>query len=128
VIANLGYMPAKTVYALTGAHGWPRVRVCTGGSYETASSIWTPSLGGTYALTPSMPAREEPIAFAGSAGSDRVVSEAPADEAPAPARVAAKRVCPPAEPRRAPGSFGWFRRRWTGAGRWFHHGLRVQSP
>ncbi len=82
VIANVGYMPAKTIYALTGGLTGGLAYVCTGGSYETASSVWTPSLGGTYALTPSMLRGEEPIAFAGGASSDRVVSDAPADEAP----------------------------------------------
>jgi hypothetical protein len=50
---------------------------CTGGSYETASNIWSMSLGGTYALTPAMLRGEEAIAFAGASSSESsVVSEA----------------------------------------------------
>jgi len=64
-ISNLGYMPAKLVYAtfggLTGAFAY----VVTLGDYQTSKEIWTASLGGTYVLTPSMMRGEEPIVFAG---------------------------------------------------------------
>jgi len=64
-LSNLGYMPAKLVYAtfggLTGAFAY----VVTLGDYETSKDIWTASLGGTYVLTPSMMRGEEPIVFAG---------------------------------------------------------------
>jgi hypothetical protein len=86
VIANVGYMPAKTIYAAMGGLTGGLAYVCTGGSYETANHIWEMSLGGTYALTPSMLRGEEPIAFAGATsdaaiGSDApVVSDAPSDD------------------------------------------------
>jgi len=76
VLANVGYMPVKTVYAVLGGFTGGLAWVCTGGSYETASNIWTPSMGGTYALTPAMLRGEEPIAFAGGAST----AAAPAPE------------------------------------------------
>jgi len=81
VLANVGYMPAKVIYVTMGGLTGGLAYVCTGGSYEAASGIWTPSLGGTYALTPSMLRGEEPIQFAGSPSSDAVTSQAtPPDE------------------------------------------------
>ena len=81
VIANVGYMPAKTIYALMGGLTGGLAYVCTGGSYDTASTIWEMSLGGTYALTPRMLRGEDRIAFAGGGSQDQaVVAEAPAPE------------------------------------------------
>ncbi len=83
VFANLGYMPVKTVYAVLGGLTGGLAYVCTGGSYDTASAIWSPSLGGTYALTPAMLRGEEPIAFAGGGTSGgSVANEASSDEPP----------------------------------------------
>lgn len=79
VIANVGYMPAKTIYATLGGLTGGLAYVCTGGNYETASNIWGMSLGGTYALTPAMLRGEQPIAFAGG-GSPDVVSSETSDE------------------------------------------------
>jgi hypothetical protein len=67
VLANVGYMPVKTIYAVMGGLTGGLAYVCTGGSYDTASTIWEMSLGGTYAITPSMLRGEEPIHFAGGA-------------------------------------------------------------
>jgi len=80
VIANVGYMPAKTIYAVMGGLTGGFAYVCTGGSYDTASAIWEMSLGGTYAVTPSMLRGEEPILFAGGSSGAQAVSEAPAEE------------------------------------------------
>jgi len=81
VIANVGYMPAKTIYALMGGLTGGLAYVCTGGSYDTASTIWEMSLGGTYALTPRMLRGEDGIAFAGGGSqAQAAVSEAPAPE------------------------------------------------
>ena len=83
VIANVGYMPAKTIYAVMGGLTGGLAYVCTGGSYDTASTIWEMSLGGTYALTPRMLRGEDPIAFAGGGNSQEhsAISEAPAPDA-----------------------------------------------
>jgi hypothetical protein len=81
VVANIGYMPAKTIYAVVGGLTGGFAYVCTGGSYETASSIWSPSLGGTYVLSPQMIRGDEPIYFAGGPSSDdSAVTEAPSPE------------------------------------------------
>jgi hypothetical protein len=84
VIANVGYMPAKTIYAIFGGITGGLAYACTGGSFQTASSIWEPSLGGTYILTPSMLRGEQPIAFAGTQSDPAVVSETPAAAGDAP--------------------------------------------
>jgi hypothetical protein len=65
VLSNIGYMPAKFVYAtfggLTGAFAY----AVTLGDYEVSRNIWNASLGGTYVLTPSMMRGEDPIVFVG---------------------------------------------------------------
>ena len=78
VFANLGYMPVKTIYAVFGGITGGFAYICTGGSYETASSIWSASLGGTYVLSPGMLRGDEAIAFAGAPSDDSAVTEAPA--------------------------------------------------
>ena len=85
VLANVGYMPAKTIYAAVGGLSGGLAYACTGGSYDTASHIWEMSLGGTYALTPAMLRGEEGIAFAGASSDAQAVSEAPAVDEPAAA-------------------------------------------
>jgi hypothetical protein len=69
VLANVGYMPVKTVYATLGGLTGSLAYVCTGGNYDTASDVWQTSMGGNYVLTPGMVRGDEPIAFAGSSGS-----------------------------------------------------------
>ena len=63
-VSNLGYMPAKLVYALFGGLTGGLAYVVTLGDYDTSKEIWTASLGGTYVLTPGMMRGEEPIVFA----------------------------------------------------------------
>lgn len=83
VFANVVYMPVKTVYAVVGGLTGGFAYVCTGGSYDTARSVWEMSMGGTYVLTPSMIRGDEPIAFAGGSSTDdgAAVTAAPAPEA-----------------------------------------------
>lgn len=78
VFANVGYMPAKTIYALAGGLTGGFAYAFTGGNYETARSVWEMSLGGTYVLTPSMLRGEQPIHFAG-APRDGYVATTPAE-------------------------------------------------
>jgi hypothetical protein len=63
--SNIFYMPAKVVYAgvglLTGSLGF----VLTAGDGDIARSIWSPSLGGTYVITPGMLRGHEEILFSG---------------------------------------------------------------
>jgi hypothetical protein len=83
VLANVGYMPAKMIYALTGGLTGGIAYVCTAGNYDTARNIWEMSLGGTWALSPAMVRGDESIYFAGgpsttSATASRA-SQAPAE-------------------------------------------------
>jgi hypothetical protein len=80
VIANIGYMPVKTVYAVIGGLTGGFAYACTAGNYETASNIWSMSLGGTYVLSPAMIRGEEPIYFAGGPSEDSAVTEAPSSD------------------------------------------------
>jgi len=87
VFANLVYMPVKVVYATLGGLTGGFAFVLTGGRMDTASSIWVPSLGGTYVLTPSMLRGEDPIYFSGTTESaessddrSRSLAEEPAQE------------------------------------------------
>jgi hypothetical protein len=65
-LSNLGYMPAKLVYATFGMATGGLAYVLTAGDSQTAETIWTTSMGGTYVLTPRMLRGEDPIAFAGT--------------------------------------------------------------
>jgi hypothetical protein len=80
VFANVGYMPAKTIYALMGGLTGGLAFLCTGGDLDTASSIWEPSLGGTYVLTPGMIRGEDQILFAGpSSATERSTGQSATD-------------------------------------------------
>lgn len=71
-LASIGssilYAPAKIIYGVlgltTGSVGW----ILTGGDSEVANRIYTPSLRGTYVLTPRHLTGEEPIHFVGTSG------------------------------------------------------------
>ena len=61
------YSPAKLVYATTGAITGGFAYLLTGANAEVANKIWTPSLGGTYVITPGMLKGKEAIQFIGKA-------------------------------------------------------------
>jgi len=65
ILANVGYIPTKLVYAtlggLTGALAYP----VTVGNTDVVQGIWSPSLGGTYVLSTPMLQGEQPILFSG---------------------------------------------------------------
>ncbi len=65
VLIDLVYMPVKVVYATLGGLTGGFAFVLTGGRTDVATSIWRPSLGGTYVVTPSMLRGDEPINFSG---------------------------------------------------------------
>lgn len=90
VLANVLYMPAKVGYAMFGGLTGGAAYGLTGGDYETAHSVWDPSLSGTYVLTPSMLRGEQPIQFAGP------VAGEPAPAAQVPLADAPSDVAPPA--------------------------------
>jgi len=65
VLASCVYAPAKLVYAgvggLTGGVGY----MLTGGNKDVAQKIWTPSVRGTYVITPEMLKGKEQVQFVG---------------------------------------------------------------
>jgi hypothetical protein len=64
--ADFLYVPAKLIYGVlgltTGSAGW----ALTGGDSEVATRVFTPSLRGTYVLTPQHLTGEDAIHFVGS--------------------------------------------------------------
>ena len=83
VLANVGYMPAKMIYALTGGLTGGIAYVCTAGNYDTARNIWEMSLGGTWALSPAMIRGDEGIYFAGGPNASTAASASSTSLAPA---------------------------------------------
>ena len=81
VLIDLVYMPVKVVYATLGGLTGGFAFVLTGGRTDIATSIWRPSLGGTYVITPEMLRGDAPINFSG--GDD---SEPARDESRTPPR------------------------------------------
>jgi hypothetical protein len=67
LLANVGYIPAKTVYAILGGITGGAGYALTGGNQQTANSIWRSSLGGDYVLTPDMISGQTPVHFSGPA-------------------------------------------------------------
>ena len=63
--ADIFYVPAKLVYAISGGLVGGGAYVLTGGNRQTADTIWRSSLGGDYVVTPDMLAGKQPIHFAG---------------------------------------------------------------
>jgi len=66
VFTNILYMPAKFVYATLGGVTGSFAYVLTGLNMDIAKSVWVPSLGGTYVVTPSMLKGEDRIYFSGT--------------------------------------------------------------
>ena len=68
IASNVLYAPAKIIYGglglVTGGAGW----ILTGGDSEVAGRIFTPSLRGTYILTPRHLMGDDAIHFVGSSG------------------------------------------------------------
>ncbi len=54
VVTNVLYMPFKVVYASVGAVTGGLAYVLTIGNTDVAEAIWSPSMGGTYVVTPGM--------------------------------------------------------------------------
>jgi hypothetical protein len=62
---NLGYMPAKMLYALGGGLVGLLAWGVTAGNTDVAKGIFSPSFGGSWAVTPRMLHGDEPIMFNG---------------------------------------------------------------
>jgi hypothetical protein len=65
--ATLLYFPCKAVYALGGGIVGGFAYLLSGGSEQTAKSIWIPSMYGTYFITPEHLTGERPVRFVGVA-------------------------------------------------------------
>lgn len=65
VLVNLFYMPVKIVYAGLGGLTGGLVYLVTIGNEDAAMATWSPSLGGTYVITPEMLEGEDPVLFNG---------------------------------------------------------------
>jgi len=77
LLANVGYIPAKTVYAILGGIAGGAGYALTGGNKQTADSIWRSSLGGDYVVTPDMIKGEAPIHFSGPSNPANPTAPAP---------------------------------------------------
>jgi len=65
VFANFLYMPVKVVYGTLGLITGSLAYVLTAGDAATAHRVWSPSLGGSYVVTPAMLRGDEPVLFNG---------------------------------------------------------------
>ena len=65
VFANLLYMPVKVVYASLGLVTGSLAYVLTVGNSDTAQQVWSPSMGGSYVVTPAMLRGDEPMLLNG---------------------------------------------------------------
>jgi hypothetical protein len=75
VAVDVLYIPAKFVYATLGGVTGGFAYLLTGADFDAASTIWKPSMGGTYVVTPNMVAGNEPIHFSGTQADDTVVAD-----------------------------------------------------
>ena len=66
IFTNLFYMPTKFVYSTLGGITGGFAYVLTGLRLDIAKSIWVPSMGGTYVVTPSMLKGEDVLYFSGT--------------------------------------------------------------
>lgn len=67
VATTLLYFPCKAVYALGGGLVGGLAYLLSGGSEQTAKSIWVPSMYGTYFISPEHLTGERPVRFVGVA-------------------------------------------------------------
>jgi hypothetical protein len=113
LLANVGYIPAKTVYAILGGITGGVGYALTGGNQRAANSIWRSSLGGDYVLTPNMLRGTEPIHFSGppvGPGEESMAAPAPSSPEvsanPAPAVASSATPVYPSTPASAPAGVG----------------------
>jgi len=78
VSATLLYFPCKAIYALNGGGVGGLAYLFSGGSEQTAKSIWVPSMYGTYFISPEHLTGERPVRFFGIAADTDGVTSAPA--------------------------------------------------
>ncbi|MCI0427706.1 MAG: hypothetical protein L0Z46_06805 [Nitrospiraceae bacterium] len=79
-LSTLLYFPLKAVFAISGGIVGGLAYLFSGGSEQTAKSIWDTSLYGTYLITPDHLQGNRPIRFLGVADSSDPPAPAPAPE------------------------------------------------
>lgn len=62
---SLVYTPVKVCYAILGGLSGGLAYAVTLGDLDTASGVWSPTVGGTYILSPGMVRGDDPIYFIG---------------------------------------------------------------
>ena len=77
-LSTLLYFPLKAVFAISGGIVGGLAYVFSGGSEQTAKSVWNTSLYGTYIITPDHLRGNRPIRFLGVADSNDAQAPAPA--------------------------------------------------
>jgi hypothetical protein len=82
-LATILYFPFKAAFALGGGIVGGLAYAFSGGSEQTAKSIWIPSIYGTYIITPDHLKGDKPIRFLGVPNDARDASDVPVQE-PAP--------------------------------------------
>lgn len=65
VATNVLYFPAKLVYATVGGVVGGIVYGLTAGNSDAAQMVWSPTMGGTWVVTPEMLRGEQPFLYAG---------------------------------------------------------------
>ena len=72
---TLLYFPLKVTYAALGGVVGGIAYVFTGGDEATAQAVWTPSIQGTYMITPEHLQGEKPVDFFGRTESETLHRE-----------------------------------------------------
>jgi len=65
VLANVGYFPAKVLFAGVGAVTSGVTYLATLGRPEPSREIWDSAVGGDYVVTPNMIEGKQPVEFVG---------------------------------------------------------------
>ena len=78
VATTVLYFPCKAVYALGGGLVGGFAYLLSGGSEQTAKSIWIPSMYGTYFIAPEHLTGERPVRFVGVAADSDAGGPTPA--------------------------------------------------
>jgi hypothetical protein len=76
VLLSIPYGAAKVTYAALGGIIGGFTYLFSAGDKEAAKAVWTPSLNGTYVLTPDHLKGDKPIRFIGGSEGDEVAQQA----------------------------------------------------
>jgi hypothetical protein len=76
-VATILYFPLKAAFAIGGGVVGGLAYAFSGGSEQTAKSIWIPSMYGTYIITPEHLTGDRPVRFLGVAADEPVADEIP---------------------------------------------------